>query len=114
VAQSRGGNPLYATSKTIITMKSKFSIWLREYAEFFFYGMVVLGLMVWQLTYFFQVVRIHQDLLVASCGLQLLNSIYGLIVVKKMRLLAQLLYISAIIFGAIVIYYLKVTLLNVI
>jgi len=95
-------------------MSTKFKTWLREYAEFFLYGLLVAGLLVWQLVFIFQVARIHQDLLVASCGLQLLNSIYGLVVVKKMRLLAQLLFISAIIFGAIVIYYLKVTLLNVI
>lgn len=95
-------------------MKTKLSKWLREYVEFVLYGIFIVGLLLWQAIFLFQVDQIHQDLLIASCGLQLLNSIYGLIVVKKMRLLAQLLFISAIIFGAIVIYYLKVTLLNVI
>lgn len=87
---------------------------MRNYAEFLLYGILVIGLLIWQAMFIFQVERVHQDLLIASCGLQLLNSIYGLIVAKKMRLLAQLLFISAILFGAIVIYYLKVTLLNVI
>ena len=88
--------------------------WFKNYAEFIVYGIVIAGLMVWQGLLFDKVIKIHQDLLIATFGLQILNIILAIAVAKKMRLLSQLLLLSGILFGSVVIYYIKVLLANVI
>jgi hypothetical protein len=88
--------------------------WLREYIEIVIYVIIILGATVWEALLFKGLMRMHQDLIIASIGLQTLNLLLALVVVKKMRLLSQLLLITAILFAGITIYYIKVIIFNVI
>jgi len=92
----------------------KYLHWIKEYAEFIIYGVVLLALMVWQAFIYCQSIRVYQDLVIAAYTLQILNIILCIATAKRMRLLAQLLILTAILFGAIIIYYIEVLVVNVI
>ena len=96
-------------------MKSnKITKWLKDYAEFIVYGVILAGIMSWQVWLYANVASVYQDLIVAAFSLQILNIILTIAVAKKMRLLAQFLLLTAILFGAVVIYYIEVLIANVI
>lgn len=93
---------------------NKITTWFKNYAEFIIYGFVLAGLMVWQGFIYNQALQIHQDLILTAYSLQILNIILSIAVLKRMRLLAQLLLLTAILFGAVIIYYATVLIVNVI
>jgi len=90
------------------------SKWLKEYAEFIVYGVILAAIMVWQAVLYTQSMKLYQDLIITAFSLQILNIILAVTVAKRMRLLAQLLLLVAMLFGAVIIYYLKVLILNVV
>lgn len=87
---------------------------LKDNLEIITYSLILAGIMAWQASLYIQTIRVHQDLIIAAYCLQILNVILAFAVTKKMRLLAQLLLLTAILFGAVVIYYVKVLIANVI
>ena len=96
-------------------MKSKnISKWLKEYAEFVVYGVILAAIMIWQAVLYAHSMKLYQDLIITTFSLQVLNIILAVTVAKRMRLLAQLLLLTAMLFGAVIIYYLKVLILNVV
>ena len=62
----------------------------------------------WQWQVYNKVEKIYQDIVIASYALQALNVTLSLLTARRLRLLAQILLLSAILFGAVVIYYLRV------
>lgn len=88
--------------------------WFKKYAEFIFYFIAIIVIMLWQWRFYGEVVRVHQDLIIAAFALQILNITLAVLTARRMRLLSQLLLVTAILFGAVVIYYLKVIIANVI
>lgn len=92
----------------------KIFLWLAKYAEFVIYGLILAALMVWQGFLYRQSLKIHQDLILTAYSLQILNIILSIAVIKRMRLLAQLLLLTAILFGIVIIYYIEILIVNVI
>lgn len=86
--------------------------WLVNYGEFVVYYLILLGLMWWQWQSYGKVEKIYQDIIIASYALQVLNIILSALTARRLRLLAQILLLSAILFGVVVIYYLKVFILS--
>jgi len=86
--------------------------WLVNYGEFVVYYLILLGLMWWQWQSYGKVEKIYQDIIIASYALQVLNIILSALTARHLRLLAQILLLSAILFGVVVIYYLKVFILS--
>jgi len=69
--------------------------------------LAVMGYMQYRL--YIESIKTYRDLLLVAYGIEIINIILALAIYKKMRLLAQLLYITAILCGFVTLYYLKVT-----
>ncbi|MBP6930195.1 hypothetical protein KBB60_01150 [Patescibacteria group bacterium] len=88
--------------------KNSFKNWLTSYGEFVIYFLILAWMVWWQWQVYNKVEKIYQDIVIASYALQALNVTLSLLTARRLRLLAQILLLSAILFGAVVIYYLRV------
>ena len=86
----------------------------KRYNEFGLYVLALFGLWCWQWYLYGSTLRAYQDIIIATFGLQTLNLGLSLALLRKARLLAQFLILSAIIFGCLVVYYLTVIVANVV
>jgi len=81
----------------------------KKYIEAITYSLIlaVIGYMQYRL--YIDAIKPYRDLILVAYGIELINIILAIAVVKRMRLLAHLLLVTAIICGFITLYYLKVT-----
>jgi len=81
----------------------------KKYIEAITYSLILIVIGYMQYRIYIDAIKPYRDLILVAYGIELINIIIALAVVKRMRLLAQLLIVTAIICGFITLYYLKVT-----